>query len=393
MTAQHDGSWGKPHFIRSLTEVNAEQWNALTDNENPFLRHEFLLALERSGCTSADSGWQPCHAIVQGTGARKTELLAAMPLYLKDNSWGEYVFDFSWADAYQRAGYHYYPKLVTALPFTPSAGARLLVKDSAGRENLAITLGQAVKEQAAECGASSWHILFPTHAESQLWEAQGLIQRLGCQFHWRNHGYQSFADFLAALSSRKRKNIMKERESVCEQDIEFEWLEGTDIQAQHWQDFYHFYQSTYRVRGRQGYLNQEFFLEIGVTMPENLLLVMAKQQARYVAGALFFKGKNILYGRYWGSLAEFPFLHFETCFYQGIEYCIRHGIETFDAGAQGEHKIQRGFEPTFTYSNHWIANQSFAAAIKDFLGREQPHMMSYKLAAEKMLPFKKNSTS
>jgi predicted N-acyltransferase len=387
-------------FIHSIAEVDALQWNTLVGTNYPFLQHEFLLALETSGCTSRKTGWQVLHALVEMADVENTEiantevahadLLACMPLYAKTNSMGEYVFDWAWADAYQRHGLSYYPKLVCAIPFTPCAGPRICVAGSVNAEQMHGILLAAVRELAGRMQASSWHILFPEPELRQSLTRLGLLQRTGCQYQWFNAGYLGFEDFLATFSSRKRKNLRKERERVREQGIEFVVLEGADITDDHWQDFYQFYQSTYLVRGRAPYLNQKFFTELGRTMPQYLMLVMARKDGNNIAGALFFKGIDTLYGRYWGCTEEYQFLHFETCYYQGIDYCIRHNIQRMDSGAQGEHKIQRGFKPVHTWSSHWIQHPGFASAIETFLQDEQQHIEAYVERASDYLPFRKD---
>jgi len=373
-------------FLDSISELDSCTWNGLVRQASPFLRYEFFQALEETGCTTRATGWQPCHlAVTDSRGC----LVGAVPLFEKTNSYGEYVFDWSWADAYRSHGMRYYPKLLTAVPFTPSAGPRFLFTEDSLRDELLPHSVEAIQQHASELGYSSWHVLFPTEQEHQALSRCGLLSREGCQFHWFNRGYSSFDDFLDALSSRKRKNIRKERLAVASAGIEFVVLDGAEITAAHWQQFYGFYQSTYLVRGMQGYLNQDFFREIGRTMPDNLLLVLARKGKQIIAGALFFHDHTRLFGRYWGSLEQYQFLHFETCFYQGIDYCIRHGMTQFDAGAQGEHKIQRGFEPIRTVSSHWIGHPAFADAIGDFLDREQDHVRRYREEAASLLPYKK----
>jgi uncharacterized protein len=382
-------------FVRSIAEVDPLQWNSLVGPAYPFLQHEFLLALETSGCTTLKTGWQVLHALVERTAEASTntehaELFACMPLYAKTNSMGEYVFDWSWADAYQRHGLSYYPKLVSAVPFTPCAGPRICTAASADAEQIHAVLFAAVKKLAQKMQASSWHILFPESELKQSLATLGLLQRTGCQYQWFNEGYTDFEQFLATFSSRKRKNLRKERTRVTEQGIEFVVLEGAEITDEHWRDFYRFYESTYLVRGRTPYLNRKFFTELGRTMPQYLMLVMARKEGRNIAGALFFKGVDTLYGRYWGCTEEYQFLHFETCYYQGIDYCIQHNISRIDSGAQGEHKIQRGFKPVHTWSSHWIQHSGFADAIENFLQDEQQHIDAYVMHASDYLPFRKN---
>ncbi len=376
-------------FVDSITEIGATAWNELTGTDNPFTRFEFLHALQQSGCTTETTGWKPRHIAVYSEVNAAQRLIGVMPLYEKTNSRGEYVFDWSWANAYQTHGLNYYPKFVSAIPFTPSHGRRLFIDKSVSRKNAATLIFEKIKETSEHIGASSWHILFPAKEENQLFEALGIPARTACQFHWFNKDYSSFDDFLNTLNSRKRKNIRKERQKVAGQGMRFETIEGADITSQHWDTFYHFYQSTYMMRGMQGYLNQEFFAEIGAQMPEQLLMIVALNRDKIIAAALFFKSAEKLFGRYWGSVRGYQFLHFETCYYQGQEYCIQHKLKSFDSGAQGEHKIQRGFEPITTYSNHWIANKGFAQAITNFLDAERPHIERYKEEAFSLLPFRK----
>ncbi|MFT5322077.1 MAG: putative N-acyltransferase [Pseudohongiellaceae bacterium] len=383
------------HFLTSIKEIDAAEWNALAGKDYPFMQHAFFLALEQSNSTSAITGWQPYHVVIKkcadGDDENDEESMATvaiMPLFLKDNSQGEYVFDWSWADAYQRHGLDYYPKFVTAIPFTPCPGARICVAEDQDVGEIHRLLCQTIPQQAKKINVSSWHVLFPQQEESDALATLGIQSRVGCQYQWFNKGYSNFDDFLARFSSRKRKNIRKERQKICDAGIEFEFLEGPDIQSSHWDSFYQFYQSTYFVRGRSPYLTTQFFTEIGNSMPENLLLVLAKKDGEYIAGALSFVGADTLYGRYWGCTEEYQFLHFETCYYQGIDYCIDRGLQRFDSGAQGEHKIQRGFEPVLTCSNHWIAHTEFDQAIGRFLEDEEQYIRRYQKEASAHLPFK-----
>lgn len=372
------------HIGSAMQAIDADQWNALARGRSPFLRHEFLQALEQSGSVTPETGWTPCHAQVHSHG----KLIAGMPLYLKQHSYGEYVFDWSWADAYQRYGQRYYPKLLTAIPFTPSQSPRILVGDDAALSDITHAITVATKQFAESVGASSWHVLFPDAPQAAALAEQGLMLREACQFHWHNRGYADFDDFLRTLSSRKRKNLRKERADVLNQGIVFERVQGAEITAAHWKAFYRFYQNTYNVRGQQGYLTATFFDLLAAAMPENIFLILAKHQAEYVAGSLFFYDDNTLYGRYWGCDSDYQNLHFEACYYQGIEYCIKHKLQRFDAGAQGEHKLRRGFEPTTTQSCHWIADRAFSDAIRTFCHEEAEHVSLYKDAAAQRLPFK-----
>lgn len=376
-------------FVESISEIGGDDWNALAGTDNPFTRYEFLWTLESTGCTTRASGWQPYHIIVRRVKPGLDDIVALLPLYLKSNSWGEYVFDWAWSNAYRQHGLDYYPKFVTAAPFTPSYGRRLLLANGEEPGPVLELLQTAIAEKADFLSASSWHVLFPD-AEQQRWfTAAGMLPRIACQFHWFNRDYKSFDDFLAALSSRKRKNLKKERARVAESGIQFRKLEGADIDAARWQDFYSFYQSTYLMRGMQGYLNQDFFMKLSRAMPEQLLMICAEQDDRMIAAALFFKSGDTLFGRYWGAAADFDFLHFETCYYQGQDYAIEHGYKRFDPGAQGEHKIQRGFEPILTHSNHWIAQPPFRDAIAHFLQEEKQHILEYQQEAQNLLPYRK----
>ncbi|MFK7863422.1 MAG: GNAT family N-acetyltransferase [Pseudohongiellaceae bacterium] len=384
-------------FVESIEDIGLVQWNSLTGIENPFTRYEFLHALETTGCTTAQTGWAPLHLAVykkrQHSGEQPTENpapLAVLPLYVKDNSWGEYVFDWSWANAYQNHNLNYYPKLVTAVPFTPSVGKRLFISstEELKEETLLAFIVKKIKEKALTLEASSWHVLFPVKTEAEGLHSAGMLSRRGTQFQWRNRHYRSFDEFLSTLNSRKRKSIRKERKRVQDVGITFRRTEGLDISEAQWEEFYGFYQSTYLMRGQQGYLSSDFFKRLAEVMPEQLLLINASKEGRDIAAALFFKNNEALFGRYWGSDADYQFLHFETCYYQGQDYAIEHSIGLFDSGAQGEHKIQRGFEPVVTHSTHWLAHPGFAEAVENFLKEESLHVDQYKASAETLLPFK-----
>ena len=380
-------------FVNSIEEIGRDSWNALAGTDNPFIRYEFLHALESTGCTTEETGWKPMHVFVSENSAAVSEVnipVAVMPLYLKNNSWGEYVFDWSWSEAYSRYGLAYYPKFVTAIPFTPSVGPRVCKGDDPLDVDLTTLIFEKVKAKAAELGASSWHVLFPTEREHQHLNGLKLHSRIATQFHWYNRGYENFDNFLSALTSRKRKTIRKERNQIKEQGITFQITEGDAISEEQWTNFYFFYQSTYLTRGMQGYLGEKFFLEVARTIPNHILLISALNDEKEIAAALFFKSDQQLFGRYWGSRFDQQFLHFETCYYQGLEYAIKNNMLSFDSGAQGEHKIQRGFQPIFTYSNHWIEDIKFSDAIADFLEKESTQIERYKKDAEAHLPFKKS---
>lgn len=374
-------------FLPEIAAISAEQWNALAGADYPFLRHEFLNNLEQTGCTGGDSGWQPCHLTLYCGG----QLVALMPLYLKSHSYGEYVFDWSWADAWRRHGLSYYPKLVTAIPFTPATGPRLCLLEGQDPEQIYPMLLQAVQQLAQKQGASSWHLLFPEEEVSRQLIPMGSSQRVASQFHWFNRGYTSFDDFLETFNSRKRKSLRRERRRVAEQGIELKVFEGREIGSEQWEKFHLFYQMTYAKRsGHGGYLSREFFQGLRNAIPEHCVMVMAFQAGHAVAGSLCFRSSDTLYGRYWGCEQELDCLHFEACYYQGIDYCIANGLQRFDPGAQGEHKIQRGFRPVKTFSNHWIADPGLSAAVGDFTRREHPHTEAYMEGAASLLPFREN---
>ncbi|MDG9666161.1 GNAT family N-acetyltransferase [Hahella sp. CR1] len=376
----------RAEFIDSIETVSPVQWNQLSGVDNPFIRYEFLHALETTGCVAEATGWRPQHILIRDA---HDALVGAAPCYLKTHSYGEYVFDWAWADAYHRHGLEYYPKLLTAIPFTPSVGPRLLVSANTERERVSLAISHAMGERMHQTGASSWHLLFPDEAtRKSLSEDKSLLLRHGTQFHWLNEGYASFDDFLQALASRKRKNIRKERQAVLSQGIVFKVIEGPDVGESELEAFYDFYQLTYLKRGQRPYLSYAFFQRLIAVMPEQVFLILAQREQRYVAGALFLKNQSTLFGRYWGCTEEFNHLHFETCYYQGIDYCIAHNLLRFDAGAQGEHKLLRGFRPTPTYSLHRIEHPAFRQAIANFLDEEREGVSEYVRDANAHLPFK-----
>jgi predicted N-acyltransferase len=373
--------------VRSLTAIDAVSWNAIAGDQ-PFLRHEFLVALEQSGCVGGRTPWEPCFIVARD----EHGTAGAIPLYIKYDSHGEFVFDWGWADAYERAGRRYYPKLVAAVPFTPATGPRLLLRPDAADE-VADKLIAAARDTAADAGASSLHVLFPTERERQTLESAGLLTRKGCQFHWANSGYQSFEDFLSRFSSEKRKKAKRERRRVAEAGIVFEHLRGDEPSAADWDAIVEFYSHTFLRRGREPYLNREFFMRIAATMPESLVIVLARHDGAPIATALCFRSRDTLYGRYWGSLADFHSLHFETCYYQGIDYCIRERLERFEPGTQGEHKIARGFTPQPTWSCHWLRDAEFHAAVKAFLARETRHVDAYMDELGEHVPYRSDASA
>ncbi len=364
---------------KSVAAFEAQEWDALHDG-NPFISHAFLSALEQSGSVGTGTGWSPAPIIIRDeTG----EISAALPAYLKSHSQGEYVFDHQWADAFARAGGRYYPKLQIAAPFSPVPGPRLLLKDMARAPQL-LAATEAVVEQN---GISSAHATFVDEAQLRLFRDAGWLIRTGTQFHWANEGYATFDDFLSALSSRKRKAIRKER-AAAQSASDTVILSGDEIRAEHWDAFWHFYQDTGARKWGQPYLTRAFFDLIGKSMAENIVLFLATRDNYPVAGALNFIGPDCLYGRYWGCSQDIPFLHFELCYYQAIEWAIAHGLSRVEAGAQGEHKLARGYVAVPTYSAHYISDPGFRAAIADFLERETAAMEREIEFLGEMAPFK-----
>ncbi len=375
-------------LIDRIEKVSAEQWNALAGQDYPFLNWHFLQALENSASVCAKTGWQPRHVLVY----EGEQLLALMPMYLKSHSQGEYVFDHAWSSAYLRNGMEYFPKLLTAIPFTPCQGARICIVNSVEHKaNVVREIVNMIEQLCAQHHVSSWHVLFPEPADLPWLKHEKLLQRTGVQFQWFNKNYQSFDDFLAGFTSKRRKTLKRERRKIEEQGISIERLRGEQISNQHWQAFFRFYQATYWKRGMPEYLNLDFFKQLAASMPQQLLMVVAKttqgEEETLVAAALSLIGSNTLFGRYWGCLQAFDNLHFELCYYQGIEFCIEHRLQCFNSGAQGEHKIARGFEPVSTYSLHYIAHEGFRAAIEDFVTEEKTYIEDYQLAARAELPF------
>ncbi|MFO1372016.1 MAG: GNAT family N-acetyltransferase [Candidatus Competibacteraceae bacterium] len=361
--------------LNSLIDLPAAEWNALVPGRNPFLSHEFLGALERHHCVGESSGWLPWHIVCRDEYGR---LLGAAPLYLKSNSYGEFVFDWGWAETYRQNSLPYYPKLVGAIPYTPVTSPRLLLAPNQPRPQ---DTARAIVEYALEAShrhhLSSIHWLFPPAVELDLLSAQGFLLRLGYQFHWCNRGYRDFQDFLDTFTAKRRKNINRERRLVREAGLELRILSGQEVSEEQWRTLHAFYRSTFHRLGGIPTLTLPFFQEIATTLGDRLVLVLALAQGRAVAGAISFRSDTALYGRHWGCRAEYDSLHFEACYYQGLEYCIQQGLQRFEPGAQGEHKVYRGFLPTFTYSAHWIAHPGFRQVIAAFLDRETPALREY----------------
>ena len=369
-------------LVTSAAEIGAERWNALANphrvtEPHPFTTYEFFAALEQSGSASRKTGWQPAHLLAPD---------GLMPLYLKNHSQGEYVFDHAWAEALERAGGDYYPKLQCSVPFTPVTGRRLLTTDAQGRERLLKTAAGALNQ----IGASSLHITFLTEEEWQAAGRCGYLLRTGQQFHWEYRGYDSFDQFLGELSSAKRKTLRKERASVREAGVTFDWLTGSDITEAHWDLFFEFYIDTGSRKWGSPYLTREFFSRLGQGLAQQTLLVMAKKDGRTIAGALNLFGEGVLFGRNWGATDYVPFLHFETCYYQAIDFAIQRGLKRVEAGAQGEHKLLRGYLPVTTYSAHLIAHKGLARAVDDFLEAERQAVAENIAELARHAPFRKD---
>ncbi len=363
----------------------AASFFAKNNNLQPFQQLAFWRALE-THAANASSGWAISHLIIKDN----DQIVGFMPLFIKTHQRGEYVFDHAWADAYARYGLNYFPRLVSSIPFTPVVGERVLLLDGYDLALVWPLIFQQITELARQCRASSWHGLFIDSALLTIVsQDQRLAIRKNCQFLWSNKQYQQFDDFLLELTAKKRKNIKVERAKLGNQHIHCACLEGVDISEADWRIFYQCYVNTYLVRGQRPYLTLNFFVEIGKSMPDNLMLLMAYHNDKAIAAALFFKDDSRLYGRYWGALQHVDFLHFEVCYYQGIEYAIKHGLHYFDPGTQGEHKLIRGFAPIYTYSVHWLENPAFMDAIHTFCGEEKTHIEAYYQAALESMPFKK----
>lgn len=374
-------SW---RIVNDLQTLSLEQWQSLNTKNNPFLSYPFLSGLEQFGCLKKQH-WVPAHIIIE----ENKKLLGLMPLYIKEDSYGEFVFDWAWADAYHHAGREYYPKLVSAIPFTPVSGSRLLVNKTSDEKIIQNELINAAISCMETSRFSSAHILFPDEREmASLMENSGL-KRLTCQYHWFNNDYRDFKDFTDSLTSNKRKKILKERRSIQEAGIEIERLNGHNITHEQWSVFYQFYCTTFYKKWGEPRLTLDFFQHLARKLPDQTLLILAKQDDKYIAGAFAMNDKHTLYGRHWGCNKQIPFLHFELCYYQTIEYTIEKGLKKLDAGVQGEHKLARGFHPVAMPSAHWIRNEDFRRAISDFLNRETVMMQEHIAMLETHLPYKK----
>ena len=372
-------------FSTSIQEIGQTVWDGLANGSSPFCQYPFLHALETSGSVGEKSGWQPFHLVIY----ENSEPVGILPLYKKTHSYGEYVFDFAWANTYRQYGVNYYPKLVAAIPFTPVTGARLMLSVNVDKNQLLPFLCKEISNQLALSGMSSMHWLFVEQDTSKLLQEHGQIQRHAVQFQWINRQYSSFEDYLTHFNSRKRKNVKKERINVTTQGIKVVRLHGDNLTEENMRFFYHCYKQTYLKRsGHDGYLTEVFFQQIFRDLHHNLMLVIALKDEQPIASALFVFDQKQLCGRYWGALEEIHSLHFECCYYQGIEFCIEQNIAQFNPGTQGEHKILRGFEPIYCYSNHSLKELSFHEAVERFIQQETPQIEQYKNNAEKLLPFR-----
>ena len=372
-----------------IREIGQSSWDKCAAPKgstfDPFTSYSFLRALEESKSACSESGWSPCHL---GLESSCGELLGIVPSYLKSHSQGEYVFDYAWADAFERAGGRYYPKLQISIPFTPATGRRLLVSDRVDSKGLETELAQGLLSLADRLKASSVHLTFLEKEQWQGLSKLGFLQRTHSQFHWENRDYRSFSEFLDSLASKKRKNIKRERKGAIESGVVIERITGKEILERHWDAFYNFYLDTANRKWGSAYLTREFFSMVGQTMAEHILLIMCKKGGRYIAGAINFIGSECLYGRNWGCVEDYPYLHFEVCYYQAIDFAIENNLKRVEAGAQGAHKLARGYMPIHTYSSHWIANNSFSEAVSSYLDQERQHVDQEIDFVEKKGPFK-----
>jgi predicted N-acyltransferase len=385
--------------VGAIDEISADAWDACANPVagdhnshqetvyNPFVSHDFLSAIEKSHSVGGRTGWQPQHVVAK---TAHGELLAAAPCYLKSHSRGEYVFDRGWAEAYERAGGSYYPKLQIAVPFTPATGPRLLLRPGPNSEAVGRALASGLIELCKLSDASGVHVTFATEPEFRLLGELGYLQRTDQQFHWENSGYSTFDDFLAALSSRKRKTIRRERQDALQNGISVHWLTGSDLTEDVWDAFFEFYMETGSRKWGRPYLTRSFYSLVGEKMGDRIVLIMAKRAGRWIAGAINFLGSHTLFGRHWGAIEHHPFLHFELCYYQAIDYAIAHKLLRVEAGAQGEHKISRGYMPTTTYSAHYIADPSLRRAIADYLVRERAYVAAAGEELSSLAPFRKD---
>jgi predicted N-acyltransferase len=379
----------KAELIGSIAELPPAEWDALDPTGHPFLRHAFLESLEGTGCVGGDSGWDPQHLVIRDD---RGTVVAAVPQYLKAHSWGEFIFDMSWAQGYARSGLEYYPKLLSAVPFTPVTGPRLLVRPDLEKDGLRDSLAELLIEAARTTGASGAHVNFTVDADQSALERAGFMRRHDCRFLWRNAGYRDFDDFLERFRADKRKKARRERRRVAESGVAFRTLRGEDLDAALWRVVFGFSERTFLRHGNGHYLSVEFLRLVSRLLPGAIMVKLAERAGDPIAAAIFFQSRDALYGRYWGSARAEDSLHFEACYYQGIDYCIEHGLATFDPGTQGEHKIARGFEPTRTCSAHWLAHPGSSEAVARYLQRERTAIDEYIAAAAAHLPFHRDGS-
>ena len=373
-------------LTNSINDITKKEWDICAGIDNPFLSYDFMSSLEDSGSVGPETGWLPQHLLYRNSSKK---LIGIVPLYLKGHSYGEYVFDWGWADAFERAGQKYFPKLLSAVPFTPVTCPKLCVCPGENKEQVHAVLASGLVSALTQLKVSSLHVNFSTEGDWNFLGESGFLKRLGIQYHWHNDNYASFEGFLEKLSSRKRKAIRKERKAAAASGVKIRLLTGEEIKKRHWDAFYQFYVDTSDRKWGSAYLNREFFDILGERMADKVLLVMAEYDETLVGGALNFIGTDTLYGRNWGCLADFKFLHFEACYYRAIDFAIERGLSRVEAGAQGHHKLQRGYTPTLTYSNHFILDAQFREAVADFLKREGRHVLLEKTELEKQSPFRK----
>ena len=374
----------RSEVVGSLASVDAAAWNRIAGARSPFVRHEFLSALEAHGCACRETGWSPCHVLLYSD----DRLLGAVPMYAKSHSYGEFVFDWAWADAYARAGLEYYPKLVVSIPFTPAPGPRLLYERTRRSSPVPDLLVEAALAFARQAEISTLHWLFTDDEDSERLSRRGHLIRSGCQFHWRNPGFRDFQDYLDGFTSKRRKAIRRERREAAAAPVDIEMRHGTEMSEGQWAAYHALYASTYERKYGYPFLTRDFFLAVGASMGEGVLVVLARRGSRYVAGAHLFRDASMLYGRNWGCAEFHPALHFEMCYYRAIEYCIDRRLAGFEAGAQGEHKILRGFMPVLTRSAHWVRHDAFRDAIEHFLVREERGIRAYIAEMRNHSPFK-----
>ncbi|UXS00976.1 GNAT family N-acetyltransferase [Agrobacterium tumefaciens] len=379
---------------QSFTDIDPDRWKQLSGTSrnaegksyNPFISHAFLSSIEESGSATAKTGWQGHHLLLEN---EKGDLLGAVPAYLKNHSKGEYVFDHGWADAFERAGGHYYPKLQCSIPFTPATGPRLLTSQTSDNDGVKLLLASGIGQVTEKGGLSSAHVTFATDDDIAALTSQDFLHRTDQQFHFLNNGYRDHDDFLDALSSRKRKGLKKERRAALENGISIDWLTGSDLTEDIWDQFFTFYMDTGGRKWGRPYLTRTFYSLIGERMADDILLVMAKRDGRYIAGAINFIGSDALYGRHWGCIEDHPFLHFEVCYHQAIDFALSKGLQRVEAGAQGEHKLARGYVPVTTHSAHYIVHPGLRRAIDDYLERERQEVENIGDYLEDHTPFRK----